>query len=447
MNPARWCLPLAWLLALPAFAAVEVAQFASAGNGTRADPWRGWDTAITWTGETEYFFRTGYFSYSVSPNFLKTGIALRGEAGTVLKHVGAGNAVVFDNPGTHPGGSASADNWTMNVRMQNFIIEGNPATTNGLFLRGVRNGIFEHISVRDVRNAGIWTEACVTNELRNFRVTKYESPGYNFAVRPDYGIVFAARGPDTTTTWTVTNAVVEGTGSIGIWIQAGSYGNTFINGTSETNVGKGMRIDSWDNTIINTDFEANGDTDVEINADRNRLINVTSLGTVVINPSQMNALDGGSYHDITIHPYSHFTRVTGVNWGTGTLKDGPPDTIKFGNQSVSDGQIRQTFVGSVQDPMETLSEKDGVLATDAARGNAFQAVLSRDTVLANPANGTNGQAVTWRFRQDDAGGHSLAFGTLFESLGGTMPAVRRGPGSYTEMTARYNSNENKWQFP
>ncbi|HUR21094.1 MAG TPA: hypothetical protein VMZ90_09825, partial [Vicinamibacterales bacterium] len=250
-----------------------------------------------------------------------------------------------------------------------------------------------------------------------------------------------------TTTWTVTNAVVEGTGSIGIWIQAGSYGNTFINGTSETNIGKGMRIDSWDNVVINTDFEGNGDTDVEINADRNHLINITSAGSVMVNPSQLNALDGGSYHDITIHPFSHFTRVVGVNWGTGTLKDGAVDTIKFGNQSVADGQIRQTFIGSVQDAMQALAANDGVVATDAGRGKSFQAVLSRDTLLANPVNGTNGQAVTWRFQQDDAGGHSLAFGTLFESLGGNMPALRRAPRSYTEMTARYNSAVGKWQFP
>jgi hypothetical protein len=140
--PVRWLAPLLLALALPAAAAVDVATLALFGTGTSGSPWVGWDSAISWQPETEYFFRKGYYAYSISPNFLKTGIALRGEAGTVLQFNGIGNAVVFDNPG---GSGHAYSDWTMNVRMENFIIQGNSNATNGLFLRAVRNGIFRHI--------------------------------------------------------------------------------------------------------------------------------------------------------------------------------------------------------------------------------------------------------------------------------------------------------------
>ena len=224
-----------WLAAIPDHAGVDVASASIAGVGTAANPWVGWDTRITWSPETEYFFRSGYYAYTMSPNFLKTGVALKGEAGTVLQFNGVGNAVVFDNPGTS---SLIYENWTMNVRMENFIIQGNPNATNGLFLRAIRNGIFRHISIRDVTNAGVWTEALVTNVFENIRVTRYENLGYNFSVVPAYGIVLGTRGTDdTTTTTTITNAVIEGVSQIGIWIKPNVFGNTIINGTCEANAG------------------------------------------------------------------------------------------------------------------------------------------------------------------------------------------------------------------
>src|SRR3972149_4937166 len=41
---------------------VDVAAWATGGTGTYADPWTGWDTAITWSGGRRYVFRAGFFS-------------------------------------------------------------------------------------------------------------------------------------------------------------------------------------------------------------------------------------------------------------------------------------------------------------------------------------------------------------------------------------------------
>lgn len=40
---------------------VDVAGYATGGDGTVGDPWTGWDTAITWNGNTRYELRPGYF--------------------------------------------------------------------------------------------------------------------------------------------------------------------------------------------------------------------------------------------------------------------------------------------------------------------------------------------------------------------------------------------------
>jgi hypothetical protein len=321
---------------------IDVSTYSTAGDGSAANPFVGWDTACPWAPDTEFFFPKvlsgGYYAYTTSPNFLKTGIALRGEAGTVLRHLGAGNAVTFDNPGTAP---LSYDRWTMNVRMENFIIQGNPLSTNGLFLRGVRNGIFRHIGVRDVTNAGLWAEACVTNIVDNFRCTLYECAGYVFAVRPKYGIVIAARGPDTSTTFVFTNPVIEGVGvvadnsGIGIWIQTGSYAHKFIGGTCETIFGKGAKIDSWLNCFEGMDFEGNqGAVDVDINGSYNELRGVACLsGQVKVNLGQMNKLRG-KFVNISIANPVDFCDISGA-YLSGALTDvsGGNRTVKFGYQT------------------------------------------------------------------------------------------------------------------
>lgn len=455
LSLRRWFAVLLLLLSLPALSAIDVANQARGGTGTIAAPWTGWDTAFVWEPETEYFFRKGYYAYSVSPNFLKTGIALRGEAGTVLQFNGTGNAVVFDNPGGQP---LIYRNWTMNVRMENFIIHGNANATNGLFLRAIRNGIFRHISVRDVSNAGVWAEALVTNMFENIRVSHHEMPDDKFNVVPKYGIVLGTRGTeDSTTTTTVTNAVIEGVSEVGIWVKAGSFSNTFINGTSEGNPGKGMVLDGFFNTVINMDFEANGGTDVEINEAGNQLQGVVSAGLVYARFGYLNKLRGRFTH-VQID-YADYTDLSGA-FIAGNLTEGNDTSIKYGYYLK--GEFRNdSSVGNVVPLMVALPVNAGVIATDARRSSLFSAVLTGDATLANPTNGRNGQRITWRIQQDSAGGHALKFGSLFSSMSGeplpthiegpfnpaaraTQVPLNMSPRSYTEISARFDGATARW---
>ena len=444
---------------IAAVAAVDVATLARGGTGAPTSPWVGWETATSWESETEYFFRKGYYAYTVSPNFLKTGIALKGEAGTVLQFNGVGNAVVFDNPG---GQALAVRNWTMNVRMENFIIQGNPNATNGLFLRAIRNGIFRHISVRDVTNAGVWGEALVTNIFDNIRVTLYEMPDYRFNVIPEYGIVLGSRGSgDDTTTTTVTNAVIEGVSKIGIWIKTNSFANTFLSGTAESNAGKGMVIDGHTNTVIGMDFEGNGGANIEINDSNNQIQGVISEGLIDVRNGYLNKLRG-RFGSVAISNRCDYTDMSGA-FISQYLTDLSSSTIRFG-MFVTPGFRNEAFVGNVLDAVVPLIVANGTVVTDARLSKLFSAVISADTSFANPTNAVDGQVVTWRIQQDSVGGHGIMFGSMFEShsgqplstlgvfplnpaaRGSNGPALNSAPLSYTEISVRFNLPAQKWRI-
>jgi hypothetical protein len=107
-------------------ASVNVASLATSGDGSQANPWRGWETLIV-TDATEYRFCKGWFAYSASPNWLKQGIAIVGEAGANLKHTGSGDAFVMD------AGATVGGVWIQNVRVENLTIWGNVNTRHGFF--------------------------------------------------------------------------------------------------------------------------------------------------------------------------------------------------------------------------------------------------------------------------------------------------------------------------
>lgn len=104
---------------------VDVSSFATDGDGTKDTPWIGWDTAITWSPRTRYIFKTGYFAFDTSPNYLQEGIELIGSPGTYLLHTGTGNGFVMD------AGPSVGSVWIQNARVENIIVLGNPVTLTG----------------------------------------------------------------------------------------------------------------------------------------------------------------------------------------------------------------------------------------------------------------------------------------------------------------------------
>jgi hypothetical protein len=229
---------------------IDVANAATGGSGTLADPWTGWDTAITWAANTQYRFRTGYYSYATSPNFLLAGISLIGEEGAILKHTGSGNAFVMDAGAT----------WLSAARVENLIIQGNANTTNAMYLNGVRFCQFANIRIRGCSGAGLYSKRCVTNTFINYTCSYIELLPGTFTVTPTNGIVLT----EGTTTWSFINPVIEGVSGDGVWIKTTTGQpctfNVFDCGTCEVNGGFGVRIDLGHsfNTFIGMDFESNG---------------------------------------------------------------------------------------------------------------------------------------------------------------------------------------------
>jgi hypothetical protein len=480
---------------------VDVAAQATGGTGTLADPWTGWDTAITWSARTEYHFRSGWFAYATSPNFLKEDIAITGEAGTYLKHTGTGHAFVMDS--LQPGVL-----WIQRARVSNITIVGNFSqlsgvasasigtdqvvgvgtsfltqiavgqgvtfngggmtaetrivesiaddthltvtvpwssnkagnihvgkTQNGVHMIGVRNATLTNVSVKDVVNAALYTEWCVTNVAERF-VTTYHEPtqSISFQVRPQYGIYLNTN----TTTWTFINPIIEGMQTAGIFTDGDAYNNTFINGTSEGNPGKGAVIKTIGNVFIDTDFEANGDTDIEVWQSRNTFINILAAEAMRIEAGQNNRIINSTIGDF-------------FNAGDNTLLDGClvsgaiTDTNGLLNTpyvNTLDGGIRADVkIGNVL-PVAVALVAGATVNTNARTGSAFYLAVVQNTTLANPTNLVNGQTLTWTL---EAGGSpfTLIFGNKFAAPPGRMLPSVIAPNAKMILVATYSTSTDK----
>lgn len=429
---------LAFILTLLSyFAPVQVASLATSGNGTQSSPWVGWETLAV-TDATEYHFCKGWFAYSASPNWLKPGVAIVGEAGANLKHTGSGDAFVMD------AGASGGGLWIQNVRVENLVVWGNAATRHGFYLRGVRNGSIVNCSVKDVSQAGLWSEACVTNILSNFRVTYHEpTQFFGFSVVPRYGIVTAGRGADWSTTWTIINPVIEGVSEAGIWFKTDSYGNTVINGTSEGNVGKGVVVDGNYNTFTNTDVEANFTTgiDYEINGSFNTFTSIYSQQLFKIHGSH-NILTGGKLQNLTIAPFASGAAYYNILEGPkvqGSFTDTGNHTIFYG---LVGGNLT-TKLGMILPVSSYPTIINGVLSTNAQLADFFSVFVGQDFTLANPTNAVDGQKVTWKFTA--SGNYQIAYGNKFRGKSGVFPPMGAA-GAWWYLTARYNAAQQTWDI-
>lgn len=136
---------------------VDVKRFASAGNGTSASPWTGWDTAITWTAGVQYDFDDGFYDYNSSPNFAKNFLRIRGRKNAVLRHKGTGPALNVD--------AGSADGAVVVGMEIEIKVQGNSGSSNGLYLRGISQSVF-NIEFNDVPGVIVQEVSSVQNNCR-----------------------------------------------------------------------------------------------------------------------------------------------------------------------------------------------------------------------------------------------------------------------------------------
>lgn len=504
-------------------APIDVASFATSGSGTSIDPWVGWDTAIAWAQDGLYRFRNGWFAYSTSPNFLKPGIHLVGEAGTYLKHTGRGNAFVMDS--NQPGVL-----WIQNVKVENIDLIGNyytgagtasvtsgtntvtgsgtsfttqvvagdtitfrqgtsnaesrivsvvtdnthltttanftanasaltytvGTTTNGFYLSGVRNGVFDHISVHDCGGNAFYSAWCVTNALRNFRCT-YHEPIQNtqFNVRAQDGINLDVG----TTNWEIMNVVLEGLQSSGVHFK-NTFGNVFYGGTSEGNPGKGVLVDATggNNTLIQFDCESNGDKDFDINSPDMVLVNCSSSSNVA-SSSNFNTgrftLSGGIYQNPTF-PAGSVGSCTNVTFKGTITQDAASSTQVFNCSNAASSLINdlpnlgpQSYPNSVALPPGGFGS--GNFDVDANRFLYFDVFGPQGNfTLLNPTSTfpfRNGTRITFRIRQWSSPGNAVAsWGDKYLGPGGTIPANTLTVNKTDYYTFIYSSADDKWHL-
>ena len=118
---------------------INVRDYVTGGTGTSVSPWTGWDTAITWSPYTTYYFPDGWYAYSTSPQFGRAGISIIGGKNTFLKFTGTGVGFDFtarDTPSGFP------YTFTQGARIESIRLVGTASMTYGFDIAGVQQSTF-----------------------------------------------------------------------------------------------------------------------------------------------------------------------------------------------------------------------------------------------------------------------------------------------------------------
>lgn len=276
----------------------NVARMATGGVGTYANPWTGWDTAIAayFGPNREFFFPSGVYGYSSSPNFgIHGNVRYRGEQGAVLKYTGSGTA--FNLDGSTTPAQQTGVNCAFGITVTDLIIDGTGSGATGIYAEAIHHSIFRNVFVRDVTGKGFHFRWNILNVFHTLHATtrvgeadgtgESDALGIGFYFDNDGDPINAVQG------CTMINLIAELCAGVGIHLQ-GANENTFIGGSSEQNTGKNMVIYGHGNTVIGMDNEFSGDADEEdfyIGGNHNKLINCLGTGTVRIG----NDVDGADY--------------------------------------------------------------------------------------------------------------------------------------------------------
>lgn len=310
---------------------VNVQDFVTAGAGTVASPFTGWDgvfaanliagqgvdTGFNVSGNTEYWFSgvpsTGraYYSYSTplvinSPHGTEyRGSRLVGHGDITLQFTGIGKAVsvTADNSG--------ALSSVYNFGMENLRIRGNQNCTDALYVMGVHHSTFRNIRLAECTGAGLRVAFSVCSVYDNIVYSKNEA---GFTTNPSAGIVLQADpySANATTANTFINPIIEGIVGTGISLVAAN-GNKFIGGTAEGTTGVGVNIAALceRNSFIGIDLESNSGGDIVDSGIETAWINCVGLSSpeagdgagvksMHLTSGKSQTIIGGDYQNVTI---------------------------------------------------------------------------------------------------------------------------------------------------
>lgn len=401
----------------------NVAQLATAGAGTYASPWTGWDTEVeallvaSKLART-FHFPSGVYGYSVSPNFgRRSHTQLIGEHGTIMKYSGTGVAMNFLAEELDIGGAVT----NFGIVCKNFLIDGTASGTYGLYLGSIHHSLFEQIAVRGDFDVGIKLEFTICNTYNMLRVTSRVGDSGNdddagtmpaIGIYADTGAIVGAGAFQTVQACTFIDPVVEilpggsvpSGGTAASYFGAGFHQNVIIGGTFEQNSTRNLVIGGNGNTFICTDNEYPGDTeatDFLVWGDDNQFINCLSLGNIIIgesvtgNTATNNRIIGGQFGGIKINPQADKTVIDGPGYNF-------TNALGF-----YDGSYTTEYGGVPRDLTSTDTKGWGLkTAHDVLfRGGALFSESGAGPTLTAPDGGL------WRLTVDNAGALTTTAGT------------------------------------
>jgi hypothetical protein len=238
---------------------INVVSMATGGAGTQANPWTGWDTAITWSSNTQYYFCDGYFAYSNTltwPLDIQN-LGISTSTGTIIKYTGTGLAI---DAGGALGYPHYSNGW--DIRISNLF--GTTSASGGVRFRQVcRSNI-------DITFVGAWSSSAVlfsegTSVLTTFTM-KATSAGGKWLWN-GFNALGTSAGNSSGCTYHIQ---AEGLADYGAVMNAVSNSFIYIY-TSEGNGGGGLLIQNSGtgsacdhNNIYCYDFEANALYDINV---------------------------------------------------------------------------------------------------------------------------------------------------------------------------------------
>jgi hypothetical protein len=219
----------------------NVSEYATGGDGSAGSPWIGWDSATPWSDGMTFWFPSGVYQHSSTLLLRSKNVIYRGEAGTMLKHTGSADAVKIDGTTGGPG-------YMFNVIFENFTIQGNANTANGLMVHNASHIVLRNVRVKGATESAFRALFVILGVFDNLVVSGNEDalnpqPKYGITLSCDWNWNNCLERP--TNAVTIINPIIEGASEIGILFQEAEY-NTVIGGTSEGNatgiyIGQGLR--------------------------------------------------------------------------------------------------------------------------------------------------------------------------------------------------------------
>jgi hypothetical protein len=314
---------------------VFVHKHATAGDGSIARPYTGWDTKVPWVSGWRYIFKgtneRGYYAYATTPNWALDYIQLLGIGEVTLVHTGVDpteDAVKFVATTTNQG-----------IVFENFTVQGSGNDRHGVYVSGITRSRFANIAITGAGTikGALVTAYAVLNTFENIYISTNYKPFYNEML---YGVFLDKRGAGETTTGNVfKNVMVEGLDAVGAY---GFYlneatSNMFEGGASEGNHhGLYISTNSSSNIFDGMFFELNTVSNIDVFGFSNTFRDITSSGApssgqvIVEGASYSNLFRGGTYsQDFSIIAGANVTHLDGINVA-GSLVDNGTNTLYHG---------------------------------------------------------------------------------------------------------------------